>query len=131
MLFGEDYVKYNNYLEAGMVICITGSFVQRYQTSPFEFKITTMSLLETVMRSHTKKVHIEMDPKDVSKDFIDFIGNNVQKFPGNSTLKFNISDNLSNLKFGMYTSRNCFEMNDEMANYLQQKPELDVKIELT
>ena len=131
MLFGEDYVKYNNYLEPGMVICITGSFVQRYQTSPFEFKISTMSLLETVMRSNTKKIHIEMNPKDVSKDFIDFIGNNVQKFPGNSTLKFNICDNLSKLKFGMYTSHKCFEMNDEMANYLQQKPELDIKIELT
>lgn len=131
MLFGEDYVKYNNYLEPGMVICITGSFVQRYQTSPFEFKIATMSLLETVMRSNTKKLHIEMNPKDVSKDFIEFVGNNVQRFPGNSTLKFNICDNISNLKFGMYTSQKCFEMNDEMANYLQQKPELDVKIELT
>ena len=72
-----------------------------------------------------------MNPKDVQKDFIDFIGNNVQKFPGNSTLKFNICDNLSKLKFGMYTSHKCFEMNDEMANYLQQKPELDIKIELT
>ncbi|MEO5909083.1 MAG: OB-fold nucleic acid binding domain-containing protein, partial [Ginsengibacter sp.] len=131
ILFGEDYVKYNNYLEPGMVICITGSFIQRYQTSPFEFKISTMSLLETVMRINTKKVHIEMNPKDVSKDFIDFIGKNVQKFPGNSTLKFNICDNLSKLKFGMYTNHKCFEMNDEMANYLQQKPELDIKIELT
>jgi hypothetical protein len=46
-------------------------------------------------------------------------------------LKFNICDSLSKLKFGMYTSHKCFEMNDEMANYLQQKPELDVKIELT
>jgi DNA polymerase-3 subunit alpha len=131
MLFGEDYVKYNNYLEPGMVICIAGSFIQRYQTSPFEFKIGTMSLLETVMRSNTKKIQIEMNPKDVSKDFVEFIGNNVQKFPGNSVLKFNICDSLSKLKFGMYTSHKCFEMNDEMANYLQQKPELDVKIELT
>jgi DNA polymerase-3 subunit alpha len=131
MLFGEDYVKYNNYLEPGMVICITGSFVQRYQTSPYEYKIATISLLESVMRSNTKKVHIDMNPKDVSKDFIDFIRNNMQKFPGNSTLKFNICDNLSKLKFGMYTSHKCFEMNDEMANYLQQKPELDIKIELT
>lgn len=131
MLFGEDYVKYNNYLEPGMVICINGSFVQRYQTSPYEFKIGTISLLEIVMRSHTKKLHIEMNPKDVSKDFIDFIGNNVQKFPGNSTLKFNICDNPSKLKFAMYTSHKCFEMNDEMANYLQQKPELEIKIELT
>jgi DNA polymerase III subunit alpha len=131
MLFGEDYVKYNNYLEPGMVICLAGSFVQRYQTSPYEFKTGSISLLETVMRSNTKKLHIEMNPKDVSKDFIDFIGSNVQKFPGNSTLKFNICDSLSKLKFGMYTSHKCFEMNDEMATYLQQKPELDIKIELT
>ncbi len=131
MLFGEDYVKYNNYLEPGMVICINGSFVQRYQTSPYEFKIGSMSLLETVMRSNTKKLHIDMNPKDVSKDFIDFVGSNVQKFPGNATLKFNIFDSLSKLKFAMYTSHKCFEMNDEMASYLQQKPELDIKIELT
>jgi len=131
MLFGEDYVKYNNYLEPGMVICINGSFVQRYQTSPYEFKIGSMSLLETVMRSNTKKLHIDMNPKDVSKDFIDFVGSNVQKFPGNATLKFNICDSLSKLKFAMYTSHKCFEMNDEMASYLQQKPELDIKIELT
>src|SRR6185312_12931761 len=70
MLFGKDYVKYNNYLEPGMVICITGSFVQRYQSSPYEFKIGAMSLLDKVMRSNTKKVHIDMNPKDVSKDFI-------------------------------------------------------------
>ena len=131
MLFGEDYVKYSNYLEPGMVICICGSFVQRYQSSPFEFKISSMSLLETVMRSNTKKLQIEVSPKDISKDFIDFIGSNVEKFPGNSTLRFNICDNLSNLKFAMYTSQKGFEMNDEMANYLQQKPELEIKVELT
>jgi hypothetical protein len=31
----------------------------------------------------------------------------------------------------MYTLENGFEMNDEMAIYLQQKPELDVQVELT
>jgi DNA polymerase-3 subunit alpha len=131
MLFGEDYAKYSHYLEAGMVLCVTGSFVQRYQTSPYEFKISSISLLETVMRSQTKKLHIEMNPQDVSEEFVEFIVNNVQKFPGKSALKFNISDNLSRLKFSMYTMEKGFEMNDEMANYLQQKPELDIKVELT
>ena len=131
MLFGEDYAKYTHYLEAGMVICITGAFVQRYQSSPYEFKISSISLLETVMKSQTKKLHIEMNPQDVSEEFIDFIGNNVQKFPGKSSLKFNISDNLSHLKFSMYSMDKGFEMNDEMANYLQQKPELEIKVELT
>jgi DNA polymerase III subunit alpha len=131
MLFGEDYAKYSHYLEAGMVLCVTGSFVQRYQTSPYEFKISSISLLETVMRSQTKKLHIEITPQDVSEEFIEFVGNNVQKFPGKSTIKFNISDNLSHLKFSMFTMEKGFEMNDEMANYLQLKPELDIKVELT
>ena len=131
LLFGEDYAKYTHYLEPGMVLCITGSFVQRYQTSPYEFRISSISLLETVMKSQTKKLHIDMNPQDVSEEFIEFIGSNVQKFPGKSSLKFNISDNLSRLKFSMYTMEKGFEMNDEMANYLQQKPELDIKVELT
>jgi len=71
-----------------------------------------------------------MNPQDVSEDLIEFIGSNVHKFPGKSGLKFNISDNLSHLKFSMYTMERGFEMNDEMANYLQQKPELEVKVEI-
>jgi hypothetical protein len=31
----------------------------------------------------------------------------------------------------MYTLENGFEMNDEMARFLQQKPEFDVIVELT
>ena len=31
----------------------------------------------------------------------------------------------------MYTLEKGFEMNDEMASYLQQKPELDIQVELT
>ena len=131
MLFGEDYVKYTNYLEPGMVICLTGSFVQRYQTSPFEFKINTMSLLETVMKNNTKNLCIEMNPKDVSDEFINFFDKNLQKFPGGSSLKFKITDEVTHLKFAMFTRQKGFEMNDEMATYLQQKPELDIKIELT
>ena len=33
MLFGEDYVKYSNYLEPGMAIFLTGTFRQRYSRS--------------------------------------------------------------------------------------------------
>jgi DNA polymerase-3 subunit alpha len=83
------------------------------------------------MKSNTKKLNLEINPKDVSKELINFIGDNIQKFPGNSGLRFSISDEISNLKFSMFTMDNTFEMNDEMANYLQHKPECDVKIELT
>jgi DNA polymerase-3 subunit alpha len=131
MFFGEDYVKYTHYLEPGMVVCITGTFKQRYNTSPYEFRISNVCLLETVMKSNTKRLNIAINPKDVSEEMIEFIGENVKKFPGNSGLGFNICDEISNLKIGMYTMNSGFEMNDEMANYLQHKPECEVKVELT
>lgn len=131
MLFSDDYVRFSNYLEAGMVVFLMGTFRQRYSKSEFEFKITQVSLLETLIRSSTKKLQIEAAPKDISSDFIDFVSDNVHNFPGKSSLKFCINDSKSKLKFAMYSLENGFEMNDEMANYLQQKPEFDVLVELT
>jgi DNA polymerase-3 subunit alpha len=72
-----------------------------------------------------------MAPKEVSEEMIDFIEENIKQFPGRSSLKFLINDTSSRLKFGMYTLEKGFEMNDEMANFLQGKPELDIKIEFT
>ena len=40
MLFSDDYVKFSNYLEAGMAIFLTGTFRQRYSKSEFEFKVS-------------------------------------------------------------------------------------------
>ena len=131
MLFSDDYVKFNNYLEAGMVIFISGTFRQRYSKSEFEFKVSQITLLESLMKSCTKRLQIEVEPKNISQDFIDFIEKNVKRFPGNTALKFCIHDRLAELKVGMYNMEQGFEMNDEMASYLQQKAELDVVVELT
>jgi DNA polymerase-3 subunit alpha len=129
MLFGDDYIKYSNYFGTGMIIYLTGSFRERYEK--FDFKINQITLLESLMKNYTRKLQIEADPKNISQEFIDFISENVHRFPGRSSLKFYISDNKSHLKFAMYTLENGFEMNDEMAMYLQQKPEFDVQVELT
>ncbi len=131
MLFSDDYVKFSNYFEEGMVLFLTGMFRQRYNKSEYEFKVLHISLLESLMKSCTKKLQIETEPVNISEELIDFVTKNAHRFPGNSSLKFCINDSKSHLRFGMCTFENGFEMNDEMAMYLQQKPELDVQIELT
>lgn len=131
MLFSDDYVKFNNYLEAGMVVYLTGTFRQRYNKSEFEFKVNQISLLESLMKTSTRKLQLEVEPKDISKELVDFLASNVSQFPGKSSLKFSINDPSTKIKFGMYSMENGFEMNDEMANFLQQKPELNVQVELT
>jgi DNA polymerase-3 subunit alpha len=131
MLWREDYVRLSNFLEPGMVVCLSGAFVQRFKTSPFEFKVNGVTLLESLMQSSTKKLQIEMHPKDVTKDLIEFFDRNMQEHPGNSTVKFCVTDTTSKLKFGMYALEKGFEMNDEMANYLLEKPELGIQVEFT
>src|SRR5690606_13067800 len=131
LLWRDDYVRLSNYLEVGMVICISGSFQQRFATSPWEFKVSGITLLETLMRAGTKKLQIEMNAEDVTPTFVDFIEDNVRKHPGDCTLKFCITHPKEKLKFGMYTLGHGFEMNDEMAHYLKEKPELEVQVELT
>ena len=130
-LWSDDYVRFSNYLEPGMVIFITGLFRQRYNKSEFEFKVTTLTLLETMMKACTKKLQIEAHPKYIDENIIGFLEKNVKSFPGKSSLKFCLSEPASRLKVGMYTLENGFEMNDEMAQFLQQKPELEVQVELT
>ncbi|MEP7253189.1 MAG: DNA polymerase III subunit alpha, partial [Ginsengibacter sp.] len=130
-LWSDDYVRLSHYLEPGMVISLTGCFRQRYSKSEFDFKVSNITLLESLMKLCTKKIQIEAHPKYVTQDFINFVEHNVEQFPGKTSLKFCISEPSSKMKFGMYSLEKGFEMNDEMARYLQQKPELDVIVELT
>src|SRR5665647_3166629 len=55
MLWSEDYVRFSNFLETGMVISLSGGFSRRDQNSPFEFKVNSVTLLESLMKSSTKK----------------------------------------------------------------------------
>ncbi|MEP6615906.1 MAG: DNA polymerase III subunit alpha [Ginsengibacter sp.] len=130
-LFTDDYIKYHNYLQPGTAIFLTGYLRQRFNKSEYEFKVSGITLLENLMRACTRKLQIETDPRYVTKELIGFVNENIQRFPGRSTLKFCLSLPASNVKIGLCTSDKGFEMNDEMAQYLQQKPELEVQVELT
>lgn len=130
-LFTDDYIKYHNYLQPGTAIFLTGNLRQRFNKTEYEFKVTGVSLLENLMKACTKKLQIETDPKYITKELIGFLDENINRYPGRSTLKFCLSQPGSKLKVGLCSIDKGFEMNDEMAQYLQQKPELEVMVELT
>jgi DNA polymerase-3 subunit alpha len=131
LLWRDDYVRLSNFLETGLVVCLSGSFRQRFATSPYEFQVNGVTMLETMLRSNTKKVHIDINAEDITEDFVDFVANNIQMNPGPASFKMNVYDLHSNYKCGLYTSEKGFEMNDEMAHFLQGRSELEVKVELT
>jgi DNA polymerase-3 subunit alpha len=128
MLWSDDYTRYAHYLEKGKNLFVTGYFKQRYNKSEFEFKVDKVILLESIKQNLTRQVIVDVEAKHINEELIDFIEKNVKSHPGKSSLKFNIVESRNNLRSSMYTLENGFEMNDEMAGFLQEKPELDVQV---
>jgi len=128
ILWSEDYAKYSNYLEKGMNLFITGFFRQRFNKSEFEFKVEKIMLLESIKPLLTKQVVIDMEARFLDEEKIRFIEKNVKNFPGKSSLKFNISEPKTNFKISMYSLENGFQMNDEMAAFLEGSPEMEVQV---
>jgi DNA polymerase-3 subunit alpha len=128
MLWSEDYVKYTNYLEKGMIVMIEGGFRQRYNTDQYEFKITRLHLLETLKSTMTKQVVIDIAPQFIDKNFVDFIDSNIAAHPGKSKILFQINDREKNLKVTMSTLERGFTMNDEMASFLNDNVNAAVSV---
>jgi DNA polymerase-3 subunit alpha len=130
MLWSDDYVKFQNYIDKGKNIMVCGYFKQRYNTTQFEFKVTNVTLLETVKQSLTKHVEISIPPASITEEFISFIDQNVRDHPGKSSLRFNINEDIENLKVCLYTLEKGFSMNEEMADFLLNNPDVEVNVAL-
>ena len=128
MLWSEDYVKYINYLEKGLIVLIEGGFKTRYNSEQYEFKLSKIHLLETVKPALTKQVIVEVQPQFISAQFVNFIENNVKEHPGKTSLKFNIVDIRNNYKVGMYSLESGFTMNDDMAVFLNENKDIEVNV---
>jgi len=128
MLWSEDYARYSNYLEKGKNLFLTGSFKQRFNKAEFEFKIDRMMLLESIKPILTKQVIMDVEARFLNEEVVQFLEKNVKKYPGKSGLKFNIVETKTRAKVSLFTMGAGFEMNDEMAAFLQECPEFEVQI---
>ena len=132
ILWSEDYVKFQHYLEKGQNVVISGFFRQRYnQPNVFEFKVTNMMLLETIKQTMTKNIELNVHPISITKEFVDFIEKNIKRNPGKASLRFNVMEPVENLKISLYSYEKGFLMNEELADFLWNHPDIEVNVGLT
>lgn len=128
VLWGDDYVRFTPFLQTGGTLFITGFFKQRFNTPEYEFKVNSISTIETIKRNLTRQLSIDVHPKNISAEMINFIEGNIRSFPGRSSLKFNLLEPKNNLKISLVTLDNGFEMNDELVDFLDGNPNLEVQV---
>jgi DNA polymerase-3 subunit alpha len=128
MLWSDDYMRFTNYLEKGKNLFITGAFKPRFNKTEFEFKIEKISLLESIKQNLTKQVIINIEARSVDAEMISFFEKNLKTFPGSSILKFNVMDLKAMCRVGLQSIDTGFQMNDEMAAFLQSRPDIEVQV---
>lgn len=130
MLWSDDYMRFKHYVEAGKNLLITGYFRSRFNSDQYEFKVNNICLLETAKQTLTKQIDINIQPASLTNDFVNFVENNVKSNPGKASIRFNIYEPLHNLKVTMHTMDRGFTMNEEMAEFLIDNPDVDISVEI-
>ena len=131
LLWSDDYIKFQNYLDKGQNVLLNGTFRPKYnRPDEFEFKIYSMSLLETVKQTLTKSIDITLNVTAVTHDFVNFIDKNMKDNPGKTSLRINLYEPKENLKVSLYSMEKSFLMNEDMAGYLLTNPDLDIHVGL-
>lgn len=70
-LFGDDFIKFKQYLTEGYFLRITGRVGERFgKTGDWEFKISTINLLSELRDKMTKSITIQVQIEDINDEFM-------------------------------------------------------------
>lgn len=130
MLWSDDYMRFKDYIDKGKNLLIQGFFKSRFNSDQFEFKPSSITLLESAKQLLTKQLELNIEAPSLTKEFVEFFGKNVQDNPGKTSLRVNFYEPVENLKVSMYSLEKGFTMNDEMAEFLLNNPDVDVNVGL-
>lgn len=127
VLFGDDYVRFNQFLDQGNAVMICGAFKQRYN-GEYEFKVSSVVLAENVKKQFTKELSLEMDVRNLEQNTINFLEQNIRQHPGNSSLKVIVNEPKNAWKASLSTLSTGVEVNYDLIQFLSDKPEIDVQV---
>lgn len=136
-LWSQDYAKFNTFLQPGLNLYVTGQYKPRMKYNQeqqliqdgWEFKISHIQLLETLRQQNTKQVEILIHPSSINRKMIEFMESSLKKNVGTTRLKFTIKDTLRQFDVEMMSSK-TYALNEEMAAYLLDAPDFDVRVTL-
>ena len=130
-LWSEDFIRFAPYLKPGLCLFINGGFKsKRFNDNEYEFKVSSIQLLQEVKKTQTKQVFLNTTPRFINKQTVDFLADNLSRFPGKSILHVQLTDRDNNTQAKLHTFNRNIEMNDELAGFLHKQPDIDVYIEI-
>ncbi|TAF27072.1 MAG: DNA polymerase III subunit alpha [Runella slithyformis] len=95
-LFGEDFVKFSNYIQIGHFLYLKGRLQNRWKSEDqFEFKPSQIQLLSQIREKLTKEIRLTVELDLIDEAMITQINEAVTKNPGGCSLTLDVVDSIS------------------------------------
>lgn len=132
VLWENNYVQYNNFVDNGQKLLIQGTYTEhKYRPGVMEFQIQNIMLLDQVKKSMTRKMHLTFPLQKIDSDLVAFLGANLKKYPGNTELIMQITDAEADMKTKLKTQGIKIELNDELVNFIREQDNIHYSLEIS
>jgi len=92
-LFGEDFVKFSNYIQVGHFLYLKGRLQNRWKSEDqFEFKPSQIQLLSQIREKLTKEIRLKIELDMIDETLVQQINEAVVKNPGSCSLTLEVVD---------------------------------------
>lgn len=127
MLFGEDYLKFKNFLNIGWFLFIEGAVVKNnWGQQNLEMKIRNIDLLNEIGVKRSKGIQLRVNAHEITPDLIGKIEDVCQEFGGNTPLYLKVRDEQENISLELMSRK--FRVNPINDMVREMKKVADVEI---
>jgi len=123
ILFGEDYIKFRNYLAPQFFLLIKGRVQIRFnQPGNLEFKILKIDLLSELKEKAFNSIKLKLGVTDVNAELIDRIESIISTYPGKCSFEIQVEDKNDNMSVKMYSKTKKVGISNELMLELGRLP---------
>ncbi|HEY5826414.1 MAG TPA: OB-fold nucleic acid binding domain-containing protein, partial [Cyclobacteriaceae bacterium] len=128
-LFGEDYLKFKNFMNIGWFLFVEGGVIKNtWGQQNVEVKIRNIDLLNELGIKRSKGVQLKINSTDLTEDMIKVIEGVCQTFAGSTPLFLKIQDDKENINLELLSRKFRVNPINDMAIQMRKAGALEVEM---
>jgi DNA polymerase III subunit alpha len=128
-LFGEDYLKFKNFMNIGWFLFVEGVVVRNtWGQQNIEFKVRNIDLLNELGVKRCRGVQLQIKASDITQEMINSIEDVCHEYTGNIPLYVKIQDVQENINLELLSRKFRITPVNDMVKKVKKAGEIDVAV---
>jgi DNA polymerase-3 subunit alpha len=128
-LFGEDYLKFRNFMNIGWFLFVEGGVIKNtWGQQNVEIKIRNIDLLNELGLKRTKGIQLRINSTDITEEMIGVIEDVCQTYAGSTPLFLKIQDEKENINLELLSRKFRVNPINEMAVSMKKAGAVEVDV---